>query len=63
MFKNANVKVEDYFPHKKLFLLEVRSQLSNKGKGACTDKEVCRLRKIVAKLKQEFNSDEEYEGF
>lgn len=50
-----------FFPDKKWLLLHVRSQLSNKGKDY-TDKEVYRLRKIVAKLKLEFNNDEEYDG-
>lgn len=57
-----NMKIEDFFPDKKLFLLYVISQLGNKGRGDYTDKEVYKLRKMVAKLKQEFNNDEEYDG-
>lgn len=53
-----NVKVEDFFPDKKLFFTHVRSQLNNKRKGGYNDKEVYRLKKLIGKLKQEFNDDE-----
>lgn len=56
-----NVKVEDFFPDKKLFFMYVGSQLKNKGKGGYNDKEVYRLKKLIGKIKQEFNNNDESE--
>lgn len=51
MMKNMKkVKLEEYFAEKEILLYSLRIQMS-RGKGAFTDQEIFRLKKIVLRLK------------
>lgn len=42
-----NVKLEEYFVDKELFLNSIKTQMSNKDKGGYTDQEIYRLKKVA----------------
>ena len=56
--KNArSVKIEKYFPQKQKFVKSARLNMKRRGKGALTEQEIFRLKKLVQKVNHELNGD------
>ena len=52
------VKVGKYFPRKKSFVESAKLNMKKRGKGAFTDQEIYRVRKLLQKVNQEIENDE-----
>ena len=55
------LKLEDYFSDKEQFSNSARLHMSSKGRGGFTDQEIYRLKKIVQKIRQGKNNDDDDE--
>ena len=55
------LKIEDYFSDKEQLSNSAPLHMSSKGRGGFADQEIYRLKKIVQKIRQEKNNDEDDE--
>ena len=53
------LKIEDYFSDKEQLSNSARLHMSSKGRGGFSDQEIYRLKKIVQRVRQEINNDED----